>query len=104
MKREREREREQERGGLVGRGIKVSRRMKGGGAGLPVASVGGLCRRKRGKQAEMEVTANPGMWSSAPLSEHDGSKGCSDSSLICSPEFVSVSVQTAVTHTSTYAG
>lgn len=94
------REKEKE---LAGCGIKVSGRMKGG-AGLPVGSVGGLCRRRRGKQAEMEVTANPGMRSSAPLSEHNGSEDCSDISFICSLEFVSVSVQTAVTHTSTYAG
>lgn len=93
--------------GLVGSGIKVSGRMKGGGGGgggLPVESVGGLCCR-RGKQAEMEVRVNPGIWSSAPPSEHDGGgEDCSHTSLICNLEFVSVSVQTAATHTSTYEG
>lgn len=33
--------------------------MRGGGAGLPDESVGGLWRR--GKQAEMEVAANSGV-------------------------------------------
>lgn len=56
-------------GGLVGGVIKVSGKMKGG-AGLPVGSVGGLCCRRRGKQAQMEVTTYPSIWSSAPVSEH----------------------------------
>lgn len=89
----------------VGDGMKVSGKTKGGGggAGLPAGSVGGLCGR-RGKQAQMEVAAYPGIWSSAPLSEHDGIENNTDICLIHSREFVSVSVQTAVTGVKLCAG
>lgn len=97
--RDRDRKRERKRDG-----IKVSGKMRGGGgAGLPAGSVGGLCGR-RGKQAQMEVAAYPSIWSSAPLSEHDGSENNTDICLIHCCEFVSVSVQTAVTGVKLWAG
>lgn len=80
----------------------MSGKMKGGGgAGLPAGSVGGLCGR-RGKQAQMEVAAYPSIWSAAPLL--DGSENNTDICLIHSLEFVSVSVQTAVTGVKLCAG
>lgn len=56
-----------------------------------------VCCRRRGKQAQMEATAYPGIWSSSPVSEHNGSENYTGICLIHSLEFVSVSVQTAVT-------
>lgn len=65
------RERERRGGGcrgLVGRGIKASEWMKGGGAGFPVESVGGCV-------AEGEVNRLrwkwEWIWSCAPLPEHE---------------------------------